>query len=124
MSAPHTPAAEPQQPQPERVSIARVALTAAVGPLAWFMDLSVRFFMVEFGFARAHEGVVVAVGASACALAGGAAIACHRLRVRAQRPSSELDFAATLGVALGAFSALVIAVALVPHLYFDGAGVP
>jgi hypothetical protein len=127
-------AAPPETKGAERVSVARVAFTAALGPIAWFTDLSLRFFLVEFGFARSHEGVVIAIGVFACAIALAAAAACQRLRRRALAHSSlsqgspshgsELGFAATLGAALGVFSALVIAAALLPHLYFDGAATP
>jgi hypothetical protein len=112
------------EPHTEPVSMARATLTAALGPLAWFVDLSVRFFLVEFGFARTHEGVVIAIGAVACAVALGAALACQRMRARVRAQGSEVGFAALLGVALGSFSALVIAAALLPHLYFDGVGTP
>jgi hypothetical protein len=124
MSLPEAPRGEAPLPHTEPVSIARVAFTAALGPLAWFVDLSLRFFLVEFGVARAHEGVVIAVGATAFAVALTAALGCHRLRRRARAQGGEVDFAAILGVTLGAFSALVIAAALLPHLYFDGVGTP
>jgi hypothetical protein len=124
MSAPEAAPGEAALPPTEPVSMARATLTAALGPLAWFVDLSVRFFLVEFGFARTHEGVVITIGAVACAVALAAALACHRLRARVRARGNEVDFAATLGVGLGAFSALVIAAALLPHLFFEGAGTP
>ena len=105
---------------PGHVSFLRAALTAALGPSAWFVDLSARFFLVEFGFAREHEGVLVALGAALCAVAIGSALASARLRSRARGQPGEAEFTAVLGVALGAFSALVIAAALLPHLSFDG----
>lgn len=112
------PGAEP------RIGIGPVAIAAAMGPCAWFVDLGVRFLLVELGVARERESIVVAVGLALWAVAVISAIASHRLRQRARGQRGEAEFAATLGVALNAFSALVIFAALVPHLFFDGAGAP
>jgi hypothetical protein len=106
------------------VSFATATLVALLGPAAWFVDLSTRFFLVEFGVARAHEPIVLALGVLACLVALAASLASHRLRLRSTGQKGEVEFVAALGVALGAFSALVIAAALVPHFYFDGSATP
>jgi hypothetical protein len=110
--------------KPTPVSFARVLLTALAGPAAWFIDLSTRFFLVEFGVARASEGRVLALGVGFCVIALVAGLASYRLRSRVHDQKGEAEFVASLGVALGVFSALVIASALVPHLYFDGVVTP
>jgi hypothetical protein len=103
----------------------RAAVTAALGgPAAWFADLCARFFLVEFGVARAREPAVLAVGVAFLTLAVGASVTSHRLHARAKAKAGELEFVTALGVALGAFSALVIAAALIPHIYFDGGTTP
>ena len=106
------------------VSLARAVTAAVGGPAAWFADLCARFFLVEFGVARAHEPAILALGVAFFALAVGASIASHRLHARTRAKGGELEFVTALGIALGAFSALVIAAALVPHLYFDGGSTP
>lgn len=116
--------ADPKAPSEPHVSFRRAALVAALGPAAWFVDLSTRFFLVEFGFARQNEGWVIAIGAAFCGVAIASGLASKRLRVRARGQPGEAEFAALLGVALGAFSALAIAASLVPHVFLDGGSPP
>jgi hypothetical protein len=99
-------------------------LAAATGPCAWFVDLSARFFLVEHGVAREHEGVLIGVGLFFCLVALGASNACLRLSRRVKGAGGEVLFVATLGAALGLFSAISIGAALVPHYFFDGVTSP
>lgn len=71
--------ADPKAPSEPHVSFRRAALVAALGPAAWFVDLSTRFFLVEFGFARQNEGWVIAIG---CVLRRG-----YRFRPRVEAPA-------------------------------------
>jgi cation transport ATPase len=105
-------------------SLAAAVALALTGPLVTLGDLSLRFFLVEFGFARQHEAIVLAVGVVSCALALGACVGSNRLRKSARGRAREVEFMASLGVALAAFSAVVIVAALLPHAYFDGEGSP
>jgi hypothetical protein len=106
------------------VTLGRALLAAAAGPCAWFVDLSTRFFLVEFGAAREHEGVLIGVGVFFCLVALVASVACLRLSRRVKGHGGEVELVAMLGVALGLFTAITIGAALVPHYFFDGAASP
>jgi hypothetical protein len=106
------------------VTLGRAVLAGATGPGAWFVDLSTRFFLVELGAAREHEGVLIGVGLFFCLVALGSSVACLRLSRRVKGQGNEVELVATLGVALGLFSAITIGAALVPHYFFDGVTSP
>jgi hypothetical protein len=141
MNAPETPAAGPRskpasspesgaeskpepKPAPGGVGVGRVCLAAFAGPGAWAIDLVARYFLVESGVAGPHELGVMSVGLVALLVAVGSSawsIGIHR-RVRGHSQGAE--FIALLGVALGAFTSLVIGAELVPHYFFDGLSPP
>jgi hypothetical protein len=112
------------QAHPPRPTFGRAVVAAAAGPCAWFLDLSSRFFLVEFGAARDHEGLVIVLGLFFCLVALGASLVSLRLWQRVRGQGGELEFVTALGLPLAVFSAIVIAAALVPHYYFDGAASP
>jgi hypothetical protein len=118
-----------EQPQrktrrPRRVGFAYAVTLAASGPSLWFTDLVSRYFLVEAGVARAHEPLVAAIGVLCASFAAGtSAWAAWALRARAPE-ARDVRFVLQLGVVLGAFSALVIGAALVPHLFFGGVEPP
>jgi hypothetical protein len=105
-------------------SLGRAVAFAVAGPVLALSDLSTRFFLVEAGFARQHEGIVLGIGAVFCALALGASVVSRHLQRHARGRAREVEFVCALGVALGAFSAVVIVAALLPHAYFAGEGTP
>lgn len=97
--------------------VASFGLWAAAlgGPSAWFADLCSRYFLVESGWAIGREPALVALGSFWFVVAAAAGVLSHRheRRLRAAWPGAAL--VASLGTALGGFSAFVILAALVPH---------
>lgn len=109
---------------PQAVGFARAVALAALGPGLWFADLVARYFLVEAGVAREHELLVAGIGI-ACALLAASTSVGSAWALRARVPEArDVRFLLELGVVLGAFSALVIGAALVPHLFFGGAEPP
>lgn len=109
---------------PASSSLRRALVLALAGPAFSLLDLTVRSFLVELGVARAHEGIVIGIGAVSCALALGAAALSRHEEQRAIGQSREVAFVCSLGTALGAFSAIVILSMLLPHVYLDGGATP
>jgi hypothetical protein len=106
-------------------SLLRISLFALAGPSLWFIDLVARYFLVEAGAARQHPILVLSVGVSSALLASAASLACARIARSLSEREPTPRFLAALGAALGAFSALVIGAALIPHVFFlHGTEVP
>lgn len=80
--------------------------------------------VVESGVAGPHERGVMAIGVFALSIAAVSSVACAGIRRRARALGGDTELVASLGIALGAFSALVIAAELVPHYFFDGVSPP
>jgi hypothetical protein len=92
------------------------------GATAWFLDLCVRYFLVEAGWAQTRELRVAAVGGLALLCALAALIACVRKARRLHRPDGNAPgfFVATCGIGLNALFALLIAATLSMHLLLSG----
>jgi hypothetical protein len=114
-------AAEPRDPP---VRFGRICWAAFAGPGAWAVDLVARYFLVESGVAGPHELAVMTIGIVAVLIAAASSIVCAGMRRRARGHGADAELLASLGVALGAFTALVIGAELVPHYFFDGLSPP
>ena len=126
MSAPttgHSPASAASEPHARPPRFGRICWAAFAGPGAWAIDLVVRYFLVESGVAGPHERGVMTIGLVAALSAAGSSVLCAGMRRRA-RGLGGAELIASLGIALGAFTALVIAAELVPHYFFDGVSPP
>lgn len=108
----------------EPLRFGRLCWAAFAGPGAWALDLVARYFLVEAGVAGPHELGVMAIGVVAALIAAASSAVCAGMLRRARGQGTDREFIATLGVALGAFSALVIGAELVPHYFFDGVSPP
>jgi hypothetical protein len=110
------PGAAGSEDAPRRIP--SLSLLVLSGPLIWFSDLVTRYFLVEAGADRQHPLLVLSVGMVGGVLALGASVACWRVGRSIPERQPTPRFMAFAGVALGAFSALAIGAALVPHIFF------
>ena len=127
MSAPTTDppsSSAPAERRPPPVRFGRICWAAFAGPGAWALDLVTRYFLVESGVAGPHELGVMAIGLVAALVAVSSSAVCAGIRRRVRGQGADAEFLASLGVALGAFTALVIGAELVPHYFFDGRSPP
>jgi hypothetical protein len=93
---------------------------ALMGPVAWFLDLNTRYFLVESGVAAVHPIAVPCVGVVWLLVAASASAAGWRTHRRLAQHDRGASFVALLGCVLSGYAALVILAMLLPHLFFDG----
>jgi hypothetical protein len=99
---------------------ASVWVPALAGPVAWFLDLNTRYFLVESGVAALHPTLVPCVGIVCLLIAAAASAAGWRTHRRLAQHARGASFVALLGSVLSGYAALVILAMLLPHLFFDG----
>jgi hypothetical protein len=99
-------------------------LSASGGALAWFADLNVRYFMIEAGWARKHELLIIGLGVLALLLTLAALLSSVRQRrsLGADESKHIARLVTNCGVALNAIFALLIAATLLQQLLVDGGG--
>jgi hypothetical protein len=100
-------------------SVRALWLAALGGPLAWFLDLVTRYFLVESGRASGHERSVSLVGLAFAVLAVSAGAGSLRNLRRLGGSGAGAELVAALGGGLALLSLLAILAALLPHLFLD-----
>jgi hypothetical protein len=93
---------------------------ACAGPAAWFLDLNLRYFLVESGVAARHPTAVPCAGIALVFIAAGASVANWRRHRRLAARDPGASFLALLGCVLSGYAAIVMIAMLVPHLFLDG----
>lgn len=105
---------------PSEIRHPKLVAGLAAGPLAWFLDLNVRYFFAE---ARRTELVAYVVASASATVAVGAAAFCLAYSRRFSPHDTDSGertrhFVALGGSVLNAFFALLILGALLSNLFF------
>jgi hypothetical protein len=93
---------------------------ALAGPVAWFLDLNTRYFLVESGVAARHPIAIPCIGLVYLLIAGAASAAGWRRYRQLAQHAHGARFVVLLGCVLSGYAALVILAMLLPHLFYDG----
>jgi hypothetical protein len=102
-----------------RPSVPRLWLAALGGPVAWFLDLVTRYFLVESGRASDQEKCVGLLGLAFAVLAISAGAVSMRNLRRLGDSAAGAALVAALGGGLALLSLLAILAGLLPHFFLD-----